>query len=119
MNIQLRITLIICILITFYFIVKNIIKQKMNIHYAVVWILWLLFVLLLTLFPTLIDRASILLSISVPVNTVFLVFIFLIYCLVFYLNLKISQQKEEIKKITYELAVVKQQLDKLEKKDHE
>ena len=78
-------TLFIGTLLTIIFIVVSVINTKMNIKYAVVWMLWGIVMLVLSMYPGIIDKVSILLGISVPVNTVFLIFIFLLYIISFYL----------------------------------
>ena len=104
-------TLFIGTTITILFIIFTVIKTRMNIRYAIVWILWGIVMLILSVYPTIIDKASELLGIAVPVNTVFLIFIFLLYLMSFYLFLKVSHLSNEIKNLTYQLAVVKKTIE--------
>lgn len=104
-------TLFIGTLLTIIFIVVSVINTKMNIKYAVVWMLWGIVMLVLSMYPGIIDKVSILLGISVPVNTVFLIFIFLLYIISFYLFTKVSNLSNEIKNLTYQLAVLKKNIE--------
>ena len=55
-----------------------------------------------------------LLGIQVPVNTIFLVMIFLLYCMLFYVYLKLSRHNEDIIDLDYEVAKLKKQIKELE-----
>ena len=82
-------------------------KTNMNIRYTVVWIFWACIIIVLAIFPELIDILERILSIAMPVNALFLVFIFLLYLLCFYLFIMLSKQNEQIKSLTYEIAELK------------
>lgn len=96
---------------TIIFIIVSVMKTNMNIKYAVVWMLWGIVMLVLSVYPGIIDKVSILLGISVPVNTVFLIFIFLLYIMSFYLFTKVSNLSNEIKNLTYQISVLKKNIE--------
>lgn len=52
-----------------------------------------------------------------PVNTVFLINIFLLYCFTFYVYLKLSKHNEEIINLNYEIANLKKQIEDLKDKN--
>ena len=52
-----------------------------------------------------------------PVNTVFLIMIALLYGLTFYVYIMISKHNEEIIKLTYEVAYLRKEMDELKKKN--
>ncbi len=91
-------------------------RTRMDIHYTIIWIVWALIIIILSLFPKLIDWIAQVLSIATPVNAIFLVFIFLVYLISFYLFVRVSQQNEKIKTLTYEIAELKR---KISEKNHE
>lgn len=95
----------------------TVVKNKMNIHYAMVWIIWGIGIVLMALFPGIIFWFTKLLSIEVPVNTVFLIMIALLYAFSFYIFLKLSKHNEEIINLNYEIAALKKKVEALEKKD--
>lgn len=115
MQLNLQTALLFGSLATLIFILITVRKTKMNIRYAIVWIAWGIIILFLSVFPGAIEHLSTLLSISLPTNTVFLIFIFLLYILSFYLFVKVSQLSEEIKDLTYAISVLKK--DKKNKKE--
>ncbi|NCB33093.1 MAG: DUF2304 domain-containing protein [Erysipelotrichia bacterium] len=96
--------------ITLIFVLVVAKRTRMNIHYTIIWIVWALIIIILSLFPKLIDWIARVLSIATPVNAVFLVFIFLVYLISFYLFVRVSQQNEKIRTLTYEIAELKRRL---------
>lgn len=96
-------------IITLLFVLMVARKTKMDIRYTIIWIVWALIIIVLSLFPKIIDRIANLLSIATPVNAIFLVFIFLLYLISFYLFIRVSQQNEKIKTLTYEIAELKKE----------
>ncbi|MEF9892026.1 MAG: DUF2304 domain-containing protein [Anaerorhabdus sp.] len=118
MHFSLQFSLLFACIITLIFIFYTIKKTRMNIRYAIVWISWGLVVLILSIFPKIIDYLSYILKISLPVNTIFLIFMFLLYVMSFYLFVKVSQLSVEIKTLTYTTAVLKKELTELRKKEN-
>ena len=110
MNWGLQTSLLIGSLGTLLFIILTARKVRMNIRYTVVWIVWVIAVMILSLFPILIDQISAILGIATPVNAVLLIFIFLAYLMNYYLFYKVSQQNEQIRSLTYELARLRKEI---------
>ncbi|MEA4821268.1 MAG: DUF2304 domain-containing protein [Erysipelotrichales bacterium] len=117
MNLNLQFTLLLGSFLTFIFIIFIMKKVNMNVRYTIVWIIWGVIILLLSIFPTAIDKLSILLGIALPTNTLFLIFIFLVYLMCFYLFIKVSEMNEKIKQLTYEVAITKKELDDLKSEE--
>lgn len=117
MGIGLQFGLFIASFISLLVVLMNVVKNKMNIHYAMIWIIWGISMVIISIFPQIIFKISEILSIQVPVNAVFLIMIFLLYCLSFYIYLKLSKQTEQIINLNYEVAVLKKRLEEIEKKD--
>ena len=108
---NLQILLLIVSIIVLFFVLWNIIKNKMNIAYAMIWILWAIGMVVISLFPGLVAWITKLLGIQTQSNAVFLITIFLLYCLTFYLYLRISKLNEEIINLNYEIASVKKKVE--------
>lgn len=102
--------------ITLVFIVLAVIRTKMNLKYAIVWILWGFVMLVLSSYPGIIDKLSYSIGISIPANTVFLIFIFLLYVMCFYLFIKISTLTSEIKNLIYSVSVLKKKIEEYDEK---
>ena len=106
-------------LCTFIYVLMSVIKNKMNIHYAMAWIIWGLGTIIISLFPQIIYFATEIIGIETPVNTVFLIMIFLLYCMLFYAYLKLSKHNDNIVDLNYEIAVLKKKIEKMEKDNHQ
>ena len=117
MSSSLRIGLLLASLIALGFVLFSIINKKLNIRYSIVWILWALLSLFMAAFPSTFYSISSLLGIQMPVNTVFLIMITLLYGLTFYVYLVISKNNEEIVELTYEVSSLKKELAELRKKN--
>lgn len=109
--------LLIASIITLVFILVNVVKNKMNIHYSMIWIIWGAILVLISICPQIIYRLSGILNIEMPSNTVFLIMIFLLYCLSYYIFLVISKHNNEIVDLNYEIANLKKKIEELEKHD--
>ena len=116
LNSSLRFGLLLASIIVFSFILFTVIKKKLNIKYSIVWILWALLTIFMALFPESFYLVADILGIELPVNAVFLIMATMLYGLVFYVYIMISKHNDEITKLTYEVAVLKRQLDKMENK---
>ena len=116
MSTVLQLGLLLASLGVFIVIILAVVKKKLNIHYSIVWILWALLSLSMALFPDIFYTLSDILSIQIPVNTVFLIMMALLYALTFYLYIAISKHNEEIISLTYEVASLKKEMEDLKKK---
>lgn len=109
----LRLGLLIASVIALLFVIFFVIKRRLNIKYSIVWILWALLSLLMSIFPQTFYQFSKLLGIELPVNAVFLIMIGLLYGLTFYVYCTISKHNNEIIQLTYEISKLKKELDEL------
>ncbi len=116
MGFSLRSGLFIATLSALLVIIFAVVKKKLNIKYSIVWLLWGLLSLLMAIFPESFYKLSHFLGIQLPVNTVFLIMTALLYALTFYVYIMISKHNEEIIRLTYEIAVLKKELDELKRK---
>ena len=73
-----QIILLIVSIIMLLFVVNRVSKNKINIRYSVIWIIFCLFLILISIFPGIIIYLSKLIGIQVPSNMIFLFVIFFI-----------------------------------------
>ena len=111
----LRFGLLFASAVAFAMVLFFVIKNKLNIKYSMVWIMWSLLSLVMAIFPQTFYEFSKLLGIELPVNAVFLIMIGLLYGLTFYVYIAISKHNNELIKLTYEVAVLKDKIEKLSK----
>ena len=116
MGLSLQITMLIISLLALVFVVNNIRKEHMDASYAVSWIVFCLFLVLLSIFPSIIDSLANLLNIANPVFALFVFVIAYIFILIFFTNLQNSKHKREIKNLTYEIARLEKEIRDLKNK---
>ena len=116
MSSGLRFGLLFASIVALSFVLFFVIKKKLNIKYSIVWLLWSLMALIMSIFPQLFYEFTELLGVELPVNGVFLIMIGLLYGLTFYVYVMISKHNEEIIKLTYEISSLKKQLEESQTK---
>ena len=89
-------------------------KNRMELRYALLWFFCGIFMLLLAIFPRLLDRFARLVGIYSSVNALFAVTLFFALLLILSLTSIVSREKQEIVRLIQELAVLKNRLETLE-----
>ncbi len=115
MSQTLQIFLFLFSVLSLILIIRNVKRNKMNIHYAMIWIVLGIFLTVISVFPKLISYLSLILGINTPSNTIFLVTIFFLYVLSFYSYLRISKLNDQIQSLNYEIALLKKKLEEMRK----
>lgn len=92
-------------------VLRSVVKDKIDIHYAMIWILWAIGLIVISIFPGIVSWTSNLFGIQLESNAIFLIFIFLLYCLSFYLYLIITKHNKEITKLNYEISLLKKKIE--------
>ena len=102
----LRILLIAGALLTALYLVHLIRKKRLQIDYAIFWMLFSMLLLLIAVFPQIITWLAGSLGFISPANLVFLMIIFLLVLLVFSISLKISKLDQQVASITQNLSIM-------------
>ena len=100
-----RILLIVVSLITTYYILKRIRQSKLQIEYAIFWILFSGVLIVFSLFPWLVSMFTRLIGMQLPVNFIFLLFIFVLMVKLFFMTIELSTLENKVKDLTQELAL--------------
>ena len=119
-----RIVLIVVSLLSTYYILKKIRQSKLQIEYAIFWIVFAGVLVIISVFPWLVTLFTRLLGMQLPVNFVFMVFIFILLVKLFMMTIELSTLENKVKDLTQELALAeKERRDELliqkEKKESE
>ena len=119
-----RIVLIVVSLLSTYYILKKIRQSKLQIEYAIFWIVFAGVLVIISVFPWLVTLFTRLLGMQLPVNFVFMVFIFILLVKLFMMTIELSALENKVKDLTQELALEeKERRDELliqkEKKESE
>ena len=119
-----RIILIVVSILSTWYILKKIRQSKLQIEYAIFWIIFSGVLVIISLFPWLVSLFTRLLGMQLPVNFVFMVFIFILLVKLFMITIELSTLENKVKDLTQELALAeKERRDELliqkEKKESE
>ena len=101
----LRILLIIISTLTFIYIIFNIRKAKVKIDALFFWILFGLFLIVLSIFPQLANLGTMLTGFYAPVNFVIITVIFLLIYKVFTMSIKLSKMQSKLDELVQKLAL--------------
>lgn len=91
------------------FVSFNAVKEKLDIRYAILWVTWSFCLLLIGIFPQIAIFFSHLFKIQSVTNFLFIVMIALLFFYNYYLYVKASKMTQEIKKLNYEVALLKKE----------
>ena len=100
-----RILLIVVSLFTTYYILKRIRQSKLQIEYAIFWILFSGVLIVFSLFPWLVSLFTRMIGMHLPVNFIFLLFIFVLMVKLFFTTIELSSLENKVKDLTQELAL--------------
>lgn len=97
-------------------IVNMIRQRKLELKYALSWLIAIVFVLILDCFPVLLTKLSNFLGIWAPVNMIF----FLGFCfslmIIFILTVTLSRMSERVRKLAQAVALNEEKIEQLLKK---
>lgn len=113
----LRILLIVISTLTFVYIIFNIRKAKVKIDALFFWILFGLFLIILSVFPQLANIGTMLTGFYAPVNFVIITIIFLLIYKVFTLSIKLSKLQSKLDELVQKLALKDYEDSHLSEKD--
>lgn len=112
---KLQIILIVFSALGFVYILNMIKKYKLELKYSLLWLLIVILLFFLSLFPRWISMLSSIVGIEVPSNTLFLFGIISIYLITFTLTVSLSRLSNRAKELTQELGLLKQKVEELER----
>lgn len=115
MTFKIQLIIGICLVVALLAIVNMIRKRKLELKYALSWLIAIVFVLILDCFPVLLIRLSYFLGIWAPVNMIF----FLGFCfsllIIFVLTVTLSRMSERVRKLAQAVALNEEKIEILMK----
>ena len=110
-----------------YFIMKKIRQSKLQIEYAIFWIIFSVVLLIFSLFPFLVAMMTRAIGMELPVNFIFLFFILILILKAFFQTIETSALENKVRNLTQRLAIeekdrqeelaeMKKRIEELEKK---
>lgn len=105
MTLTLRVMLILFSILTCHWVLKNIRKSKFKIEDAVFWILSSGFLVIISLFPQIIEWLAGVLGFVSASNLVFLAVIFILILKIFQMSVRISQLESKLQSLVQTYAI--------------
>ena len=110
-----------------YYILKRIRQSKLQIEYAIFWIVFSGVLLVFSLFPFLVSMMTRAIGMELPVNFIFLLFILILILKAFFQTIETSALENKVRNLTQrlaieekdrqeELAAMQKRIEELEKK---
>lgn len=112
MPFYLQCILIIASALFFLYVTTQIRKAKVKIDFTFFWIIFGLLLLIISIFPEIVNIGAKLVGISTPVTFVIVLIIFLLMYKVFSLSIHISIMQEKMEKLVQELALKEKEEEK-------
>lgn len=119
MTLRLQVIIGICLIIALAAITNMIRRRKLELKYALSWLIAIVFVLVLDCFPIFLTKLSGFLGIWAPVNMIF----FLGFCfsllIIFVLTVTLSRMSERVRKLSQAVALNEEKIELLLKEQKE
>lgn len=109
MTLVFRLILIVASFLTTYYILKRIRQSKLQIEYAIFWLIFAGILVLFSLFPQVIALFTRMMGMQLPVNFIFLFFIFVLMLKLFFTTIELSTLENKVKDLTQEIALLEKQ----------
>lgn len=104
-SITLRLVLIFVSLLALLYIIRKIRFSKLQIEYAIFWILCALMFVVIAIFPGIVVWISQQLGMMSPVNVVYIVIIAILLLKVFMMTIELSQLENKVKELVQKIAL--------------
>lgn len=115
MSLTLQIAMVVAVLLYFGLLIYLLKKRRLNLKYALVWIMSGIIMLLLALFPGILTRAATLMGVHEPTNVLFAVLFFCVIIILVSLTAIVSGLNEKNKRLVQSLALLEKRVRELEK----
>lgn len=116
MDIRLKITLTIILLMSILYIILTIKNKKLAIKYGVFWTIVFILFIFMIIFPNILDIFTKFLGFEKGSNMLFLVGYFVLMYFVFSLYLTVSKLADENRKLIQELSLLKYEIERRKQK---
>lgn len=90
----------------FVFFIFLLRKQRLELKYCLIWLVALLGIAVVCIFPTLLENLSHLFGIETPVNTLFLICIIFLACICISLTVVVSNISHKMRELTQNIAII-------------
>ena len=110
MSRTLQIAMLLAVVVYFFFLFHLLKKKRLNIKYTLLWIFSGILMLILALFPRILDVFAKMIGIYEPTNALFAVIFFCIIIILMSLTAIVSKMNERIKRLAQSVALLEKRL---------
>ena len=89
-------------------------KKKIEVRYALIWYLLAVVILVLDIFPGLLDKATAFMGVGLAVNMLFFMGFCFALVIIFVMTLWVSRLSVKVKQLTQELALLDKKLSEID-----
>lgn len=107
MSVTLRILLIVISILTAFYVLVSIRKSQLKIEESIFWFIFCAVLVIMGLFPQIIETLAQLLGVQSPVNMIFLGIIFILIIRIFRLNVRLSLLENKVENLAQRYAIDK------------
>ena len=108
---QLQIFLLLLLFVQLLLIVRTIKTKKLSIKYGSFWMMLLIIMAFVVIFPSVLFKISNFFGFEVASNMIFLIGFFFLFYIIFILTMSISVQNEKIKLLIQEVSLLKESVN--------
>ena len=113
MNIKLQIIIGIIIVGMLLLVANMVRKKKIDLRYALSWMCLAIVLLILDIFPQIMEWAADVIGIETPSNMLFFFGFLLLVIIIYSLTASVSRLSNKTKRLTQELALLREELERL------
>lgn len=108
--------MLIAVAVYFVLLILLVKKRALSLKYSIMWFVAGFFMLLLAVFPTILDWFAHIVGIVTPVNALFAVMFFFVIIILVALTSIVTKLNEKVKTLTQNQALLEQRIRELEKR---
>ena len=116
MNRVLQVFLLVCLLFVLVLILRFLAQKRLNLKYTLIWLLADVSMIIVTLFPRIVDTVGSIIGIAAPVNTVFLFSGLFMILILMSLTFIVSHMNSRIYKMAQSIALLEKHVRDSESK---
>lgn len=105
MSVMLRVCLVLLSVSSLFYIIKKIRYSKMQIEYAIFWIVLSLIMIVMAVFPQIVYRITIMMGMVSAANVVYLFIIGVLLLKVFMMTIEISNLENKVKDLVQQIGL--------------
>jgi len=102
-------------IVTLGFMVELLRRRRLREKYAALWITVAVVVMIGVLFPNLLERAAVLVGVTLPINLVFFLGLLLLLVVCVQLSAEVSTLEHETQTLAEEIALLRNRVERLER----